>query len=76
MFEVWLQMSDTNFDRKNPSDLPALAHITTNEPERTIPSLHSSGPTSWYIVYRYWRYLLFCDRGCQHRCLQISILPF
>ena len=24
MFEVWLQMSDTNFDRKNPSDLPAL----------------------------------------------------
>ena len=25
MFEVWLQMSDTNIDRKNPSNLPALA---------------------------------------------------
>ena len=24
MFEVWLQMSDTNIDRGNPSDLPAL----------------------------------------------------
>ena len=24
MFEVWLQMSDTNIDRENPSDLPAL----------------------------------------------------
>ena len=25
MFEVWLQMSDTNIDTENPSDLPALA---------------------------------------------------
>ena len=25
MFEVWLQMSDTNIDSENPSDLPALA---------------------------------------------------
>ena len=24
MFEVWLQMSDTNIDTENPSDLPAL----------------------------------------------------
>ena len=24
MFKVWSQMSDTNFDRENPSDLPAL----------------------------------------------------
>ena len=24
MSEVWLQMSDTNIDRENPSDLPAL----------------------------------------------------
>ena len=24
MFEVWLQMSDTNIDRENPSDLPTL----------------------------------------------------
>ena len=24
MFEVWLQMSDTNIDAENPSDLPAL----------------------------------------------------
>ena len=30
MFEVWLQMSDTNFDRKNPSDLPALVCVYFN----------------------------------------------
>ena len=24
MFEVWLQMSDTNIDTENPNDLPAL----------------------------------------------------
>ena len=24
MFEVWSQMSDTNIDMENPSDLPAL----------------------------------------------------
>ena len=27
MLEVWLQMSDTNIDRENPSDLPALVQI-------------------------------------------------
>ena len=27
MFEVWLQMSDTNIDTENPSDLPALASL-------------------------------------------------
>ena len=26
MFEVWLQMSDTNIDTENPSDLPALVY--------------------------------------------------
>ena len=26
MFEVWLQMSDTNIDTENPSDLPALPY--------------------------------------------------
>ena len=26
MFEVWLQMSDTNIDTENPSDLPALVN--------------------------------------------------
>ena len=29
MFEVWLQMSDTNIDTENPSDLPALGLITS-----------------------------------------------
>ena len=26
MFEVWLQMSDTNIDTENPNDLPALVY--------------------------------------------------
>ena len=29
MFEVWSQMSDTNIDRENPSDLPALSPTIT-----------------------------------------------
>ena len=27
MFKVWSQMSDTNIDRENPSDIPALVFI-------------------------------------------------
>ena len=30
MFEVWLQMSDTNIDSENPSDLPALLVYTAH----------------------------------------------
>ena len=48
MFEVWLQMSDTNIDRENPSDLPALLmrisnmYIRNNQSKRKIIRHESS----------------------------------
>ena len=39
MFEVWSQMSDTNIDMENPSDLPALiSHTWPRIPIVTNPS--------------------------------------
>ena len=38
MFEVWLQMSDTNIDRENPSDLPALIITITCTNNFTVPT--------------------------------------
>ena len=40
MFEVWLQMSDTNIDTENPSDLPAL--VSTHVPNRQAVGLSIS----------------------------------
>ena len=34
MSEVWLQMSDTNIDRENPSDLPALLNLHASKTEQ------------------------------------------
>ena len=46
MFEVWLQMSDTNIDRENPSDLPALLFMHSHKAESTIYLLYRSLPVS------------------------------
>ena len=48
MFEVWLQMSDTNIDRENPSDLPALVAGAQGEvwPHRKIRS-------PWFHISRF-----------------------
>ena len=46
MFEVWLQMSDTNIDTEHPSDLPALVSGWAGE-SGSMKKFVSEIVTSW-----------------------------
>ena len=78
MFEVWLQMSDTNIDMENPSDLPALLnsylvtflHNTICRAQLSCPFLLSASEFLSNMLFSY--HLLYCTFPDNYAFLSLS----